>query len=238
MLVRTNTTTHDPFRHPFGGGYVRVVTLVGRIVISNRDQNAGSELIPGTTFAILTTLFVVAAVPFAPTEAVLISASALAAGGTLSFPLVLVVGALGCATSDLVNYGIGRSIGPFAVTRARRRKATAAVLDWVSDRIHTRPVLILVAARFLPMGGILAAALCGTTRFPMRKFLPISLLGAGMWTVYAALLGYLGTSITGRPLLGIGVGLGLAMLLAAVSGLIGKRLPRRNVARTLETSAS
>lgn len=169
----------------------------------------------------------VAAVPFAPTEAVLISASALAAGGTLPLPLVLLVGALGCAASDLVNYAIGRAGGPTVLRRARRRKASAAVLEWICEQVHSRPLLILVVARFLPMGGILAAALCGMTRFRLSRFVPISLLGSSAWTVYAAMLGYLGTSITHRPLLGIGVGLGLASLLAAVSGVIGKRLPRR-----------
>lgn len=181
-----------------------------------------------TTFAVLATLFVVAAIPFAPTEALLIGASALAASGHVPLLAVLVVAALGCATSDLINYGIGRFFGPTMLAKLRRKRARLPVMDWVSDQLTTRPILILVAARFLPMGGIFAAVLCGATSFPMRRYLPISVLGSTAWTLYAATLGYLGTTLTKEPLAGMAIGLAAAALLGALGGFIGNRLPRRD----------
>jgi membrane protein DedA with SNARE-associated domain len=181
-----------------------------------------------TTFAVLTTLFVVAAVPFAPTEALLIGASALAASGDVPLPAVLAVGALGCATSDVINYAIGRFFGPAMLAKLRKKRARNSVMDWVSDQLSTRPILILVAARFLPMGGIFAAVLCGATSFPLRRYLPISMLGSTAWTLYAATLGYVGTTLTSEPLAGMAIGLAAAAGLGAVGGLIGNHLPRRS----------
>lgn len=83
-------------------------------------------------------LFVVALVPLAPTEAVLIGYGVLAASGELSLTAVIAVAAVGCALSDLVNFGIGRGVGLRALARVGQRPGLRAVIAWTASKFGHR----------------------------------------------------------------------------------------------------
>ncbi|RJQ70793.1 DedA family protein [Pseudonocardiaceae bacterium YIM PH 21723] len=172
---------------------------------------------------ILLMVFAVAAIPMAPTDAVLFASGALAARGDLPLAAVIAAAAAGAATSDFINYLIGRTIGPAVTGRLKKRKAGQVALDWLTDQIDRRGELILVAARFVPCGGLAGALLSGAMGLRVRRFLPISLAGSVLWCTYAGLLGYLGGQLTGDPIYGFCLALVIALALGILFGKLAKQ---------------
>ncbi|GDY30687.1 DedA family protein [Gandjariella thermophila] len=168
----------------------------------------------------LPAVFLVAVVPLAPTEAVLVGCGVLAASGRLSLLPVLTVAALGCAASDLINYRVGRIVGGGALRRLRRKPAGRAALDWLTRRLARHGAPILVAARFVPGGGIAGAVLTGALGWPLRRFLPISAAGSTLWTVYAFMLGYAGGTLLEDPVLGMLLSVSVATALSVLAGAL------------------
>lgn len=177
----------------------------------------------------LVVLFLVAVVPLAPTEAVLIGCGVLAASGDLPLAAVIGVAALGCTLSDLVNFTIGRSVGMRALTRFSRRPGPRAVVAWTAARLATRGESILVAVRFVPGGGLVGAVLTGALRWPIRRFAPIALVGAALWSAYTATLGYFGGQVFTDPLVATLISFGVATLVGVPIGMAVKAAQRRAV---------
>ncbi|WP_447005197.1 DedA family protein [Saccharothrix isguenensis] len=175
----------------------------------------------------LVVLFFVAVVPLAPTEAVLIGCGVLAASGDLPLPAVVLVATIGCTLSDLINFGVGRSVGMRALTKVGRRPGPRAVVEWTASRLATRGESILVAVRFVPGGGLVGAVLAGSLRWPLRRFAPIALVGAGLWSAYTATLGYFGGRIFSDPLVATLISFGVATLVSVPIGMAVRAAQRR-----------
>jgi membrane-associated protein len=172
------------------------------------------------TLAALITLFVVALVPLAPTEPVLVGMGVLAASGRLPLPLVIVVAAVACSMSDHLLYVFGRVAGARALTRFVRRPSAIAATDWLSRHVTKWGAPMLVAGRWLPGGGTIGAVLTGTLRWRLGRFTPASVVGSALWSTYVALIGYFGGELTGQPFFGLLVSLALAVVLGVVSGIV------------------
>jgi membrane protein DedA with SNARE-associated domain len=170
----------------------------------------------------LPTVFLVAVVPLAPTEAVLIGCGVLAASGRLSPLPVVAVAALGCAVSDLVNYRVGRTVGGRALRRLRQRPSGRVAVDWLTRQVARHGGPILIAARFVPGGGIAGAVLTGALHWPVRRFLPVSAAGSILWTVYAVLIGYAGGTLVTDPVLGMLLSVAVAAALSVLAGALAR----------------
>lgn len=177
----------------------------------------------------LLVLFVVSVVPFAPTEVVLIGYGVLAAAGELPLGWVIVVAAVGCTVADFVNFGVGRGLGMRALRRFNRSSGSRAVVAWTAGQLADRGESILVAIRFVPGGGIIGAVLAGSLRWPRRRFLPVAVIGATLWSAYAALLGYVGGQVVTEPALAILVSLGVALVISVPAGMAIRATQRRVV---------
>ncbi|MBP2475315.1 membrane protein DedA with SNARE-associated domain [Crossiella equi] len=177
---------------------------------------------------LLLATFLVAVVPLAPTEAFVISSGLLAAQGELSLPVVIAVTAVGCLISDLINYRVGYKFGPLALKRFERRKGgTPTAVRWVRARLHQHGEPVLVAARFVPGGGIAGAVLAGTFRMGPRRFTVAAVIGSVLWAAYASLLGYTGGHLTTDPVLGLLLSIAMAAVLSVMVALLVRRAQRR-----------
>ncbi|WP_433267373.1 DedA family protein [Actinosynnema sp. CS-041913] len=177
----------------------------------------------------LLVLFVVAAVPLAPTEAVLIGCGVLAASGELPLAGVILVAAVGCFVADIVNYSLGRSAGMRALRRFSRKPGSRAVVEWTASKLASRGEPILVAVRWVPGGGLVGALLAGSLRWPSRRFAPVALAGATLWSGYTALIGYFGGQVVDDPLVAIALSWGVAMLISVPVGMAVKAAQRKVV---------
>lgn len=183
-----------------------------------------------TTAASLVVLFLVAVVPLAPTEAVLIGAGVLAASGEVPLYLVVAVAAAGCLASDMINFTMGRRMGMRALDRVNKNAKARAMVVWTADQLASKGETILIAARFLPAGGIVGAMLAGALKWPLRRFVPVAAIGSAVWSLYPATMGYIGGQIIDEAWLAMLLSFGMAMLISVPIGMVWRA---RNAERTL-----
>jgi membrane-associated protein len=134
-----------------------------------------------------------ALIPAFPSETAVIVCGIQAARGQLSLEWVIVWAAAGAFTGDNASYAVGRWLGTPAVKRFFSGEVAQGRLDWARKFLKERGSYILIVARFIPGGRTAATFTSGLVRLPWSmRFAPYILAAAVLWSVYAALLGYLG----------------------------------------------
>lgn len=156
--------------------------------------------------------------PTIPGEALVVTSGVFAASGQPELPLVVLVAAAGGVTGDHVSYGIGRLAGSRLLERMRPGTRKRKPFDWAVRTLRQRGGSVLIVCRFVPGCRTAATLTTGSVRFPLPSFAGFSSLGGLCWASYFTMVGYLG-GITFRehPLLGVLLGIALAVLLAEPS---------------------
>ncbi len=141
-----------------------------------------------------------AVIPIFPGETTLSAASTLAADGELELPLVMLAGALGAIVGDSSLFWIAR----------RSAKRVQGQLDKALEnpKVHAAwealdrsPGLLIVAGRYVPGMRFAVNASMGLSKIPYRRFLPWSVLGGVLWSVYTCALAYkVATTLSGYPM--------------------------------------
>jgi len=182
---------------------------------------------PLTYLAVLGACALDAVLPIVPSEAVVIAASVLATRGELSIWLVAVAAAAGGFLGDTGSYALGRTAGASAARRLFRSPKAKGRLSWAGKALERHGATIIVVARFVPGGRTATTFTAGTVRLSWPRFAIADAVGATLWAVYAAELGYLGgETFERRPLYAFLFGLGVA-LLVALAVEAARRLRRR-----------
>jgi membrane-associated protein len=134
-----------------------------------------------------------ALIPAFPSETAVIVCGIQAARGELSLEWVIVCAAAGAFSGDNSSYAVGRWLGTPVVKRFFRGEVAQGRFDWARNFLKERGSYVLVVARFIPGGRTATTFTAGLVhlRWPTR-FAPYILAAAVLWSVYAALLGYLG----------------------------------------------
>jgi membrane protein DedA with SNARE-associated domain len=156
--------------------------------------------------------------PFAQAEAVVITASVLAAQGDIVIWLLVPLVALAGFTGDNAAYLVGRNVGCRIVDRVSRNEARKKRLEQAQAGIRNHGRLVVLVGRFLPVGRTLTTLAAGTLEMPWPRFAVADAIAAAAWACYACALGYAGgTSFEHslwKPLvfaLGIAVVIGLVV---------------------------
>ena len=142
-----------------------------------------------------------AVIPIFPGETTLNAASTLAAqGDQLDLGPVIVAGALGAIVGDSSLFWIARKnaakVQPSLDTALENPKVRAG---W--DALDRSPGLIIVAGRYVPGMRFAVNATMGLSSIPYRRFLPWSILGGILWSVYTCTLAYkVASTLSGYPL--------------------------------------
>jgi undecaprenyl-diphosphatase len=127
----------------------------------------------------------------APGETAVIVGGVVAGQGQISL-LVLIAIVWACAVAgDLTSYTLGRRLGrSWLLRHGERVKITEERLATVEDFFARRGGATILIGRFIGFVRALAPFIAGTSRMPMRQFLPYDVLGAGAWAATFATLGY------------------------------------------------
>lgn len=128
--------------------------------------------------------------PFLPGDSLLFVAGALAATGGMDIGLLSGLLFVAAVLGDNVNYWIGRGIGP-------------RVFRWESSRLFNRKAFdkthaffehhggkTIIIARFMPLVRTFSPFVAGVARMDYRRFLPLDMLGGGLWIFSLTLAGY------------------------------------------------
>jgi membrane-associated protein len=162
----------------------------------NRHLNDFAGAHPLGVYALLASIifcetgFVVT--PFLPGDSLLFAVGALAAttGSPINLPLVIVLLCLSANLGDLINYSVGRRIGPavfskessFLLNKKHLLEAHAFYLR------HGRKTIIL--ARFIPIIRTFAPFVAGIGEMPFTRFIGFSIAGGILWVTLLSLAGY------------------------------------------------
>jgi membrane protein DedA with SNARE-associated domain/membrane-associated phospholipid phosphatase len=127
----------------------------------------------------------------APGETTVIVGGVVAGQGEISL-LVLIGITWACAVAgDLASYTAGRRLGrAWLLRHGERVKITEERLLQVEDFFERRGGMTILIGRFIGFVRALAPFIAGTSRMPLRRFLPYDVLGAGAWAATFATLGY------------------------------------------------
>ena len=143
-----------------------------------------------------------AVIPIFPGESTLTAASTSAAqaGSDLQLQYIMLAGALGAIVGDSSLFWIARlssaRVRPFLDKSLENDKVKAG---W--DLLHFSPGLMIVAGRYVPGLRFVVNATMGLSDMPYRRFLPWSVLGGTIWSVYTCALAYkVATTLSGYPL--------------------------------------
>lgn len=158
--------------------------------------------------------------PFLPGDSLLFAVGALAAADNspINLPLVMVLLCLAANCGDLVNYSIGRRVGPrifraeiptrdpslaSAANPAALGYETPAVKPTLVERLMSRKHLMqaqafyekhgrmtIIMARFVPIVRTFAPFVAGIGRMEFGRFIGFSVGGGILWVVSLSLAGY------------------------------------------------
>jgi membrane protein DedA with SNARE-associated domain len=165
-----------------------------------------------------------AILPMVPSEALIIAAGVGASVGDQDLVAVVAAASLGSFVGEVGSYVLGRGFGVAVRGRLVPGTPRAELFARTERTLSTRGGLILLTARYIPAGRTVAALAAGAIRFPTRRFVGYSAVGATMSAAYVALLGFLGGSaFASDPLVALVVSLSVGTAIGAVAGLVHRR---------------
>ncbi|HEY1406293.1 MAG TPA: DedA family protein [Spirochaetota bacterium] len=127
-----------------------------------------------------------------PSEAVMPFAGFLIESGRFTFPFVILISTLGSITGSVISYYIGAFGGePFV-----RRFGKYLLLNQDDLNATTRffgrfGEITILASRFIPVVRHLISIPAGIGRMNFLRFVIYTIIGAGLWNSFLAVIGYL-----------------------------------------------
>jgi len=171
----------------------------------------------------------------APGETAMIVGGVVAGQGVISLVTLIGIAWFAAAMGDLVSYELGRRLGrEFIVKHGPRFGMNAERLEMVEDFFDKHGGKAIFIGRFVGIVRAVAPFLAGSSRMPLRKFLPYDILGAGLWATTFIMLGYifwqsLGTvlKVAKEGALGLGIVISVIVVLVWVVRHLSKEENRR-----------
>jgi undecaprenyl-diphosphatase len=178
----------------------------------------------------------------APGETAVIVGGVVAGQGQISLAVLIAI-VWSCAVAgDVTSYTIGRRLGrAWLLRHGERVKITEDRLAQVEVFFARRGGATILIGRFIGFVRALAPFIAGTSRMPMRRFLPYDVLGAGAWAATFATLGFVFwhsfdqlTTYVSRGLLAFGTVVAVIVVLVWLVKLRRDPARREQVRRWLE----
>lgn len=184
------------------------------------------------------TLFAVTVIdgffPPIPSETVLVAAAAVSAstgGGDLL--MLGLVAAVGAAVGDNIAFAIGRRIGTRRPAWMRRPRIAAA-FERAELALDQRSAMLILGARYIPVGRVAVNMSAGALGFSWRRFVPLSVIAGASWSALSLTIGLLaGNWIKDQPLISAGIGVGIALIVGIVIDRVAALRRRRTAAPQL-----
>ena len=127
----------------------------------------------------------------APGETTVIVGGVVAGQGEISLSVLIAITWTCAVAGDLASYAAGRRLGrAWLLRHGERVKITEERLEQVERFFEKRGGATILIGRFIGFVRALAPFIAGTSRMPLRRFLPYDVLGAGAWAATFATLGY------------------------------------------------
>jgi len=127
--------------------------------------------------------------PFLPGDSLLFAAGAIAATGSLSIALLIVILFAAAIIGDNTNYFIGNFLG-HKIVEAKRKIIKKKYLDRTHQFYEKHGGKTVVIARFIPILRTFAPFVAGLGSMTYRKFIVFCVVGNLLWICSFSLAGY------------------------------------------------
>jgi len=169
-----------------------------------------------------------AAVPPLPSESIVIALAAYgAANGSPNLVLLAVVATVGAWIGDNSTYTLGRH-SPLHRVRDTERPRLRKAFRFAARELDHRGGVVVVVARYIPVGRVAVNVTAGASEFPRRRFMGLTGIATSTWAVYSVAIGAVaGAWVEENPLLGATGGILVAVLLGVAVDRVAQRLTTR-----------
>ena len=163
--------------------------------------------------------------PFLPGDSLLFVAGAVAAVGGMNIVILLALLVVAAASGNMLNYHIGRYIGPRVFKWENSLFFNTAALQKTEAFYEKHGGKTLVISRFLPLFRTFAPFVAGVGKMDYLRFCLFNLIGAGLWVISLLLAGYFFGNLpwVKQNLSFVIVGIVLISLLPAFAGWLRHR---------------
>jgi len=128
----------------------------------------------------------------APGETAILVGGLVAGQGRIDVVLLIVIVWICAVAGDVTSFLLGRRLGrDFMLRHGPRVKITPERLETVEAFFDRHGGKAIFLGRFVGLVRAIAPFLAGSSRIPLRRFLPYDILGAGVWGTTFVLLGYI-----------------------------------------------
>jgi membrane protein DedA with SNARE-associated domain/membrane-associated phospholipid phosphatase len=127
----------------------------------------------------------------APGETAVLLGGFVAGQGKINVFVLIAIVWTAAVCGDLLSYSLGRRLGrEFLLEHGPKVKITHDRLERVEEFFarHGGPAILL--GRFVGLVRAILPFVAGTSRLPLRRFIPFDVVGAGLWGGSLVLLGY------------------------------------------------
>jgi len=170
--------------------------------------------------------------PPVPSETSIVAVAAIGvSSGTPNAWLVILVATVGAAIGDNISYAVGRRVGSHRFAWMRGPRVSAAI-DRAAHGLKHRATILILTARYVPVGRVAVNMTAGATQFPWRTFWPLTLVGGACWALYSVAVGLMaGHWARQQPLLAALIGIVIAVVLGIVLDQVISAVHRRRAGR-------
>ena len=163
--------------------------------------------------------------PFLPGDSLLFVAGAVAAVGGMNIVILLALLVVAAASGNMLNYHIGRYIGPRVFKWENSLFFNTSALQKTEAFYEKHGGKTLVISRFLPLFRTFAPFVAGVGKMDYLRFCLFNLIGAGLWVISLLLAGYFFGNLpwVKQNLSFVIVGIVLISLLPAFAGWLRHR---------------
>jgi undecaprenyl-diphosphatase len=174
----------------------------------------------------------------APGETVIIAGGVIAGQGEIQLiPLIGIVW-LAAVLGDSASFMIGRRLGrDFLERHGPKVGITESRLAHVEEYFDRHGGKTILIGRFIGLVRAIAPFVAGSSGLEYRRFIPYSLVGAGIWATIFSVLGYIFwqsfdqvVSIAGHAVLAFGV------TVAVIAGIVAAYRNRRKIAAWIDAN--
>ena len=192
---------------------------------------ASAAASPWVYLIVFAVVLVDAFFPPVPSETVVIAAAAAAvATGNPNLPLLLACAAAGAVAGDNLTFAVGRTVG-LERFRFERWPRLRAALDRARRGIHARAGVLVLSARYVPVGRVAVNLVAGAAGVSRLRFLMLSAIAGVSWALYSVTVGVLAAHwFHGNAFLAMVVGVAVGIAVGAVVDALLRATSRRRAA--------
>ena len=194
---------------------------------------ASAAASPWVYLIVFAVVLVDAFFPPVPSETVVIAAAAAAvATGNPNLPLLLACAAAGALAGDNLTFAVGRTVG-LERFRFERWPRLRAALDRARRGIHARAGVLVLSARYVPVGRVAVNLVAGAAGVSRLRFLMLSAIAGVSWALYSVTVGVLAAHwLHGNAFLAMVVGVAVGIAVGFVVDALLRATSRRRAATT------